>query len=125
MKFKLVSFFLILAAASLACGFSIDIPKAATPGPDVTDQITVAVPGSGETRLVLNFGAGKIDVSAGAKGLVNGTATYNIPDLKPVITAEGDLVHIAQGNFKFKTLGALKEVHNEWDLKLGAARPLT
>jgi hypothetical protein len=71
--------------------------------------------------LVLNFGAGKIDVSAGAKDLVNGTATYNIPDLKPVITAEGDLVHIAQGNFKFKTLGALKEVHNEWDLKLGAA----
>ena len=47
----LFAFLTILTLATMACGFSVNIPSAPTPGPDVTDQITVAVPNSEETRL--------------------------------------------------------------------------
>ena len=39
MNTKLISAFLVLALASLACGFNIDLPKMPTPGPEVTDEI--------------------------------------------------------------------------------------
>ena len=81
---------LILAIASLACGFSIDLPSTPTAGPDITDQITVTGPigdeASAATWLDISFGAGKLTLSPGAKDLVNGTATYNILELKPQIT---------------------------------------
>ena len=41
MKYKFITIVLILALATLACGFSFSLPKAPTPGPDVTDNITV------------------------------------------------------------------------------------
>lgn len=119
MKFKIISAILILALASMACGFSIDLPKAPTPGPDVTDKITVANPKSDETRLSLSFGAGDLKLSPGAEDLVNGTATYNIPELKPVVTTDGGDVRIEQGRFEFKNLTTMKTVHNKWDFKLG------
>ena len=44
MNTKLISAFLVLALASMACGFNIDLPKAPTPGPEVTDNISVPTP---------------------------------------------------------------------------------
>jgi hypothetical protein len=112
---------LILALASLACGFTIDIPRRPTPGPAVTDQISVAVPGTGETRLTIAFGAGKLSLSPGAEdGLVEGTATYNISDLKPEITEEGSDIRIKQGDYSFEDLPSFEGVRNEWDFKLGS-----
>ena len=43
MKYLLL-FLTILALATMACGFSVDLPSVPTPGPEVTDEITVAVP---------------------------------------------------------------------------------
>ena len=50
MSYKIFSIVLILALATLACGFSISLPKAPTPGPDIKDDITVPAPSSGTTR---------------------------------------------------------------------------
>ena len=120
MNYKIVSAILILALASLACGFTIDIPKRPTPGPATTDEIMVAVPDADETRLAIAFGAGKLSLSPGAQdGLVEGTATYNISDLKPQITEEGGDVRIQQGDYSFDGLPSFEGVRNEWDLKLG------
>ncbi len=60
MSYKIFSIVLILALATLACGFSASLPKAPTAGPDVTDNITVPAPSSGTTRLSILFGAGEL-----------------------------------------------------------------
>lgn len=116
MKF-LLSFFAILTLATMACGFSVNIPSAPTPGPEVTDEITVAVPDSEESRLKISFGAGELTLSPGAEDvLVDGTATYNIPNFKPEIVEDGGNIEIKQGEFKSLNVGNFR---NNWDLQLG------
>jgi hypothetical protein len=112
----LLSFFAILTLATIACGVNIDLPQVPTPGPEITDQITVAVPNSEGTHLKISFGAGKLTLSPGAEGnLVDGTATYNIPNFKPEVIEGDGTVEIKQGDFKSINVTNLR---NEWDLKL-------
>lgn len=117
---KLIFALLTLALASLACGFQTNFPDTKTPGPDVTDEISVAAP-DGDANLTLTFGAGKLMLAPGAKKLVEGTATYNIPDLKPEIKTEAGDASITQGNYKMNGFPVFKDLKNEWDLKLGTA----
>jgi len=114
---KVIPVIVVLALASMACGFSFSIPKAPTPGPDVTDQISVAASTSGQTRLTFSFGAGELALSPGAKNLVEGTATYNIPDLKPEVVTTGNDIEVKQGNIKSVLYPS--QLKNKWDLKLG------
>lgn len=117
MNAKFILAILILALASLACGFSIDLPERSQAGPDVTESITVADPKTDETRLTLSFGAGELTLSSGAKNLVDGTIIYNVEDLKPEIRKDGGNIAIEQGNFK--GLPLVNDMKNEWDLQLG------
>jgi hypothetical protein len=119
MNVKIISAILVLAIASMACGFTVDLPDRAEPGPDVKESITVSAPKSDETRLTLSFGAGTLRLSPGAKDLVDGTAIYNIPELQPQIIEQGGSVEIKQG--EFKDIVKFKDIKNEWDLKLGEA----
>jgi len=117
MNVKIISAILVLAFASMACGFSVDLPERAKAGPEIKDSITVADPKSSETRLNITFGAGDLNLSSGAENLVEGTVIYNVKDLKPeVITTDGN-IEITQGDFK--KLPPLEGMKNEWDLKLG------
>ena len=117
MNVKIISAILVLALASLACGFSIDLPERPKAGPEVEESITVADPKSDETRLTISFGAGILTLSPGAENLVDGTAVYNVDDLKPQIQKNGGSVEIRQGDFK--SLPLFEDMKNEWDLKLG------
>jgi hypothetical protein len=119
MNVKIISAILVLALASLGCGFSIDLPERQKAGPEVKESITVADPKSDETRLTLSFGAGKLTLSPGAQDLVDGTAVYNVKDLKPEILKNGNSIEIKQGDFK--GLPAFQDMKNEWDLKVGSA----
>jgi hypothetical protein len=120
MNAKIISAIIVLALASLACGFSIDLPERRSAGPEIEESITVADPQSDETRLSLEFGAGTLTLSPGATGenLVDGTVTYNIEELKPEIVETGDEIEIKQGDFR--GLPPLDELINDWDLHLGA-----
>lgn len=117
MNVKIISAILVLALASMACGFTVDLPERAEPGPEVEESITVTGSGSDETRLTISFGAGMLTLSPGAEDLVDGTAIYNIPELKPEVINKDGSVEITQGDFK--NLVNLKDVKNKWDLKLG------
>ena len=113
----LLLFLTILTLATMACGFSVNIPPVPTPGPEVTDEITVATPDSEGTRLKISFGAGELTLSPGATDmLVEGTATYDIPNFKPEVIKNGNEVEIKQG--QVKTLN-VTDFKNEWDLNLG------
>jgi hypothetical protein len=118
MNAKIISAILVLALASMACGFSIDLPERAQAGPEVEESIEIADPESDETRLTLSFGAGQLTLSPDPKGanLVEGTAVYNVADLKPRIQKNGDSIEIRQGDFK--SLPFFEDMKNEWDLRL-------
>ena len=119
MNVKIVSAILVLAMASMACGFSVDLPNQVKAGPEVTDKITVADPKSDETRLSLSFGAGELKLSSGADGLVEGTALYNVKEMKPEVIKDGTNIEIKQGNFD--GIPPFNGMKNQWDLKLGSA----
>src|SRR5215210_3929640 len=102
MNVKIISAILVLALAplaSLACGFSVDLPNRVKAGPEVTDKITVADPKSDETRLSLSFGAGELKLSSGAEGLIEGSALYNVKEMKPEVIKNGANIEIKQGDF--------------------------
>jgi len=117
MSAKIISAILVLALASLACGFGIDLPERENAGQEVTESIAVANPQSEDTHLTLSFGAGKLKLSPGATDLVDGTVIYNVPDLKPEIVKDGGDIQIRQGDFQ--GLPPLDKIKNEWQLQLG------
>jgi len=117
MNVKVISAVLVLALGSMACGFSVDLPRQAKVGPEMKDSITVADPKSSETRLNITFGAGDLNLSSGAQDLVDGTVVYNVKDLKPEVTNQDGSIEIKQGNYK--NIPPFDGVKNKWDLKLG------
>jgi hypothetical protein len=120
---KFVLAILTLALTTLACGFQTNFPNAKTPGPDITDEISVKVP-DGEASLSLSFGAGKLTLAPGSKNLLDGVAKYNVSDFKPEIKTEGGNVSIRQGDYNVNGFPVLNDIKNEWDLKLGSV-PMT
>jgi hypothetical protein len=117
MNTKLISAFLVLAVASMACGFNIDMPKMPTPGPEVTDEIAIPIPDTDEVSLRLKFGAGEMDLAPGAKKLAEGTATYNYAAFKPEVNIDGGNAEIKMS--EIKSIPSFENLKNKWDIKLG------
>jgi len=117
MKTKLISAFLVLALASMACGF--ELPKAPEPEPEVTENISVPTPKDGNASLKLSFGAGELTLNPGTGQLVNGTATYNYSAFKPVVTTDGSNIRVGMSEVDFNAFPTFKNLKNIWDLKLG------
>ena len=101
----------------MACGFNIDLPKMPTPGPEVTDEITVPTPETDDVSLRLSFGAGEMTLAPGASQLVEGTATYNYAAFKPEVNIDGGNVQIKMG--EIKSIPSFDNLKNKWDFKLG------
>jgi hypothetical protein len=123
MKIKsLLIVVLILALTSMACNFTINLPERnVRSGPTVVDDIVVEAPTQGQSaNLSIAFGAGKLNLSPGAgRSLVSGTATYNVSEFKPQISASGSRVRIEQSE-QLRVLPNLgRNLVNEWDLQLG------
>ena len=110
----------VFALATLACGFQVDIPDMPTAGPTVTEDISIPVPdSSGTPVLIIGFGAGELNIGTGSDVLVNGTAKYNVAALKPSTSTSGAVVKLNQGSTEgLNTLP--QDLVNTWDLKLGA-----
>lgn len=110
-----------LTAASLACSINVNLPQVTT-GPTQTLNINEAAPSAGQTAVVqISMGAGKLNVGAGAAGLVEGTVQYNVPEWKPTVTHTGGTVTIEQTlpktNIGVPQSGS--SIVNDWALKLG------
>lgn len=116
---KLFIFIAVLALATMACGFNIDLPQKAQPGPDVVDEINLDYPDADETSLKLSFGAGDLKLSPGASQLVDGTATYNYEEFKPEVITDGGNVQVTMGNVGVNFIPSMVDLKNEWDFKLG------
>lgn len=121
MNTKITSAILILALASMACGFNIDLPNQSQPIPTETKDINVPYPDSEEVNLNLSFGAGELNLSPGADDLVDGTATYNYEEFEPdIVTDEGN-IEINMGDSDFNRFPSFdNDIENTWDFELGS-----
>jgi hypothetical protein len=109
----------ILALALSACSVRINTQKE-TPGPDIVDEVSIQNPEAETAFLTLEFGAGRLYLAPGAGAeLLSGTAIYNIADLRPVITEDGEVLKIHQGEYKMNSWPYLDGTKNEWDFRLG------
>ncbi len=117
MNTKLISAFLALALASMACGF--ELPKAPAPEPEVTENMSVPAPDGDQVNLKFAFGAGELTLAPGSSQLVDGTATYNYSAFKPVIKTDGSNVQVGMSEVNFNVFPSFKDLKNIWDLKLG------
>ena len=112
---------LVLFLVQTACSFHISLPVTQKTGPTITDEINVPLPADATqpVDLSLKFGAGILKLHPGAEALVSGTATYNVDDFKPTVTANGSTVSIVQGNWRLTGIPDITNIKNEWDLSLG------
>ena len=120
---SLLAVALVLALVTLACSVTVNLPNVidVKTGPTVTDDIRVQpINAQGAADLELHFGGGELNLSpvTGAE-LVSGTATYNVTDLKPEVTVNGNSVNIFQGNLNINGIPSFRDVKNKWDLSLG------
>ncbi|MFP3852803.1 MAG: toast rack family protein [Anaerolineales bacterium] len=137
-SYRSITYILVLALASLACSFSIDIPDFDS-GSDngdggslMTSEIEIPIPEEEPIQLNIGFGAGELNLQPGAEGaLVQGTARYDIEQLAPESKVSGGVVRLTSGdienfddfdfNFDFGEnpfSSVFNNVENQWDLRL-------
>lgn len=117
----------MLILSSMACGISIDIPaqKDIITGETVTENIEIPTPNVPDiVYLTITFGAGNLTIRPNStNALLHGTATYNAEELKPIITSEGNIINIKQGNIKLEGFPDLNsKIINNWDLGIGSQK---
>lgn len=120
---------------TMACGLQVDLPEMPNipdinipvdeiqVGPPQTEIISIPAPSGEDIRLDIGFGVGDLTLTPGAGGnLVEGTATYNIADFKPIITVEGGHVQLKAGELKIEGFPKLSgaKIKNDWVLQLGS-----
>jgi hypothetical protein len=119
---KVIAALAVLALATLACSFTVNLPRMDT-GDTVTEEITVPVLDESDAiaEVRLNFAAGKLNLEPGSgDALISGTATYNVEELKPAVTVRQNEVIVAQEGEGFDFIPILgNNVENSWYLRLG------
>ncbi len=119
---KIIKILTLLTAALvlIGCSFTVNLPTVKT-GP--TQTITVAEApeaGADVSNVIIEMGAGSLDIDGGTDQLVEGTITYNFEAWKPVITRDGSTVTLSQKTSSTVSLPSDMKLMNEWQLKLGA-----
>lgn len=113
---------LVIALVTMACGIEFNLPdREVKTGPLQTVDLQSNVPDNLPAILDLEFGAGELNITPGnVTGLFSGKAIFNVPDLAPVIEADGNIVRIKTGNLEIKGIPNFEEdIRNEWILSLG------
>lgn len=112
---------MFFASVLLACGVTITLPnKELKTGPTQTEFIKIPIPSTDKVFLTLEFGAGNLNIRPGAQQLlIDGVATYNVPDLSPEIEQEIRRIKIRTGRLEVEGIPEFDEnIINNWDLKI-------
>jgi len=113
-----------LSVAMLACTFTFDpqIQGVTIVLPE-TIEIEIPAPDSEQvTEVKLEFGVGELNIDPDDSDyLVSGTATYNVEEFEPEITATEGRVKISQQVDDINLIPVLgDDLENRWDLALGS-----
>ena len=124
MNKKLLLVLAVLTFSSLACNLSFNIPTIKT-GPEKTEKIKESLPDNqDEIQVEITIGAAELNVTGGAKDLVNGMVKYNVPAWKPSLTFEDNNFTLKQKETDFNGLPG-KQLVNKWDIQFTNERPLS
>ncbi len=123
MNIRALTLIAILVLTSLACSFTVNLPTVTT-GPTETLSVNERDPEDGKSfEMSINMGAGDLNITPGAEGLVSGEIRYNVSAWKPTLARDDDSIQIDQE--PNKSLGVPgQDLINEWNLKLGKKIPL-
>ena len=117
--------FVVLVLASTSCDIGSVTLREVETGPTVADEIKIPVPdGATTSEVEVSMGGGDLSITVeDIDGLVEGTISYNVAEIEPVIKTSGERVVIEQGDLEAKRipLGNWSDVVNRWDLALGKA----
>ena len=92
-------------------------------GPTQTTKIDVPLPedSSKTWDVEISPAVANVVVDSKGEGLIHGTATYNVPELKPNVTTSGNLVAVRAA----EVTGVLpRDTKNDWNLSLGRGVPI-
>lgn len=110
---------LLIPVFLVACTFTVNTP-ALTTGETQIFEVNESLPDGEEIpTVVIEMGAGKLDLNGGSDQMIEGSITYNLATWAPVVTHEGSTVTISQ-----KTTSTISipegQIKNQWDLQLGS-----
>lgn len=122
---KIVSFIIVatILLMATACGGRIRV------GERQTKTETVALGDASEARVEIQMGAGELNVSGGAEGLMDADFVYNVAEWEPNVSynVSGDTgrLIVEQPSTDFENLGIPDgDVEYRWDIRLGSDVPM-
>jgi hypothetical protein len=102
----------------MACTLSVNVPEVRT---GVTETLTInesVLSGTDQASLIIEMGAGTLNINPGGTSTVQGKVDYNVEDWKPQVTNSGKEIRLSQTNNK--SVGIPNgQIVNAWDLQLG------
>jgi hypothetical protein len=86
---------------------------------------SVKLEGSGPVRVEINFGAGDLKLTGGAKELMEADFTYNVARIKPEVQyARGTLAVSQPSSEGWPNMSGITGFRNVWDLRLYEGVPM-
>ena len=117
MYFKGLIAILILLLAS-SCQIPNNFERSLTPSAPETQSIKVASQAEVDS-VKIHFGAGELTLNGGGADLLEGTATYNLPILKPKVEIRDGDVYLSQASEWQLPDQSTGPIINQWMLNIG------
>jgi hypothetical protein len=90
-----------------------------------TEAQSVELGNTESVRVEIDFGAGDLNLTAGAEKLLEADFTYNVAELKPKVEYTGGTLVVQQPKVDgLPVLEGLTDFRNEWDLRLSEGVPM-
>jgi hypothetical protein len=84
-----------------------------------TESKSIELGGAESVRVEIDMGAGKLDMTGGAEGLLDADFGYNVAEYKPEVTYKSGVLAIRQPSVKGRaSLWDVDDYRYEWDLHL-------
>lgn len=123
MNKKILSVWIVWILATLACSFTVDLPEIKT-GSEVSYPVHQSLPNKKTpVEVELDAGAATLNVTGGAKSLVDGTIVTNVPEWEPKVGFSDDRLTISQPGNNISGIPS-KSYKNVWNLALSDDIPL-
>jgi hypothetical protein len=107
-----------LVVSTLACGYTVNIEPSIEVGTMQNYSEEIPLDGTDEAEVVINFGAGELDISAGeAETLLAGDFRTNVEEWAPDVSWRNGTLRLEQGDEG--SMDGIVEAGavNEWDLE--------
>jgi hypothetical protein len=113
----------LLLLASLACSIGGSVRVGALQNKSETVELGEAE----SVDVLIDMGAGTLDINGGAAALLEADFAYNVDDIEPEVSYSDGNLSIRQGDADVgvRSLFQTAEFRNDWDLRLNESVPMT